>query len=81
MDAKIGKDQEKHHIRPFSTLHRREGAVAYLYSLCVCVGLNFSKQRANRILRAFASATRATVKTLTQAGHVAPKVWVLDIRT
>ena len=27
------------------------------------------------------SATRATAKTLTQAGHVAPKFWVLDIRT
>ena len=29
----------------------------------------------------FTSATRATAKTLTQAGHVAPKFWVLDIRT
>ena len=27
------------------------------------------------------SATRATAKTLTQADHVAPKFWVLDIRT
>ena len=27
------------------------------------------------------SATRATAKTLTQAGHVAPKFWGLDIRT
>ena len=35
----------------------------------------------NLILRVFTSATRATAKTLTQAGHVAPKFWVLDIRT
>ena len=26
-------------------------------------------------------STRATAKTLTQAGHVAPRFWVLDIRT
>ena len=37
--------------------------------------------RDNLILRVFTSATRATAKTLTQAGHVAPKFWVLDIRT
>ena len=35
----------------------------------------------NLILRVFTSATRATGKTLTQAGHVAPKFWVLVIRT
>ena len=35
----------------------------------------------NLILRIFTSTTRATAKTLTQAGHVAPKFWVLDIRT
>ena len=35
----------------------------------------------NVILRVFTSATHATAKTLTQAGHVAPKFWVLDIRT
>ena len=37
--------------------------------------------RDNLILRVFTSATRVTAKTLTQAGHVAPKIWVLDIRT
>ena len=35
----------------------------------------------NLILMVFTSATRATAKTLTQAGHVAPTFWVLDIRT
>ena len=39
------------------------------------------KDLCNLILRVFTSATRATAKTLTQAGHVAPKFWVLDIRT
>ena len=31
----------------------------------------------NLILRVFTSATRATAKILTQAGHVAPKFWCL----
>ena len=31
--------------------------------------------------RVFTPATNATAKTLTQAGHVAPRFWVLDIRT
>ena len=30
----------------------------------------------NLILRVFISATRATAKTLTQTGHVAPRFWV-----
>ena len=41
----------------------------------------YSGAKLNLILRVFTFATRATAETLTQAGHVAPKFWVLDIRT
>ena len=42
-------------------------------------GSSYASSTLNLILRIFNSATGATAKTLTQAGHVAPNFWCLTI--
>ena len=79
---KIKKDEKNRKAAGLTTQAKKDRKVLIKYFTARNRARNVGGDiGGNLILMVFTSATRATAKTLTQAGHVAPTFWVLDIRT